>query len=204
MTIEQATEEMNQATAALAIAQQHLLEAAAEATQNLSDIRKILGIETPAMRLAPDVKKLRLPDVSSAMPPEKKERKSAGRGPTKSVEDYQKELDELEKIENPTKAQTARKAQVRWLLKKKQPLESPAELIREADPKPEAPTVEIKNKPSLSDCDTGSQVTDRYKVLVHEDGFWKVAKVCSKDEAEATLTRLTFDGFEARIKRIQQ
>lgn len=204
MTIEQATEEMNQATAALAIAQQHLLEAAAEATQNLSDIRKILGIETPAMRLAPDVKKLRLPNVSSAMQPEKKERKSAGRGPTKSVEDYQKELDELEKIENPTKAQTARKAQVRWLLKKKQPLESPAELIREADPKPEAPTVEMKAKPSILDIKPGPIATERYKVLVHEKGLWKIMKICSKVEAEAELKRLTFDGYEARIKRIQQ
>ena len=189
MTIEQATEEMNQAAAALALAQQHLLEAAAEATQNLADIKKILGFEQPPLKVVPVVKNLQL-----EAPAENK--KHAGRGPSRSVEEYQQELAELEKIENPTKQQTARKSQVRWLIRRKggepdasqtQPEEPAAEPQQEATPAP----------------DLLEEPQDRYKVLVHEEGLWKVRTIKNgKAEAMEELKRLTFEGYEARIKRL--
>lgn len=194
MTIEEATEEMNQAAAALALAQQHLLEATAEATQNLADIKKILGFETPAMKLAPAVEKLRLPKLAT-------EKKPIGRAPSKSIEDYKAELEDLEKIQNPTKQETARKAQVRWILKKKGVEVSPAK-------NQDLPTVEIKNKPDLleiANTEEAKQATEaNYKVLVHEKGCWFIRKICPKAEAQAEMERLTLDGYEVRIKRIQE
>lgn len=206
MTIEEATEEMNQAAAALALAQQHLLEAAAEATQNLSDIKRILGFEQPAMKLAAPVKKLRLPDNPS---------KISGRRPPKSPEELLAELKELEAQETPDKKASARKAQIRWLLRKKGALDpAPDRTVKTTVPKaapepvkPEGPTVEIKNKPTLADIDPTlakqAALTEQYKVLVHEHGVWKIKKICTKEAAQAELTRLTFEGYEARIKRIQ-
>ena len=206
MTIEEATEEMNQAAAALALAQQHLLEAAAEATQNLSDIKRILGFEQPAMKLAAPVKKLQLPDNPS---------KISGRRPPKSPEELLAELKELEAQETSDKKASARKAQIRWLLRKKGALDpAPDRTVKTTVPKaapeqvkPEGPSVEIKNKPALADIDPTlakqAALTEQYKVLVHEHGVWKIKKICTKEAAQAELTRLTFEGYEARIKRIQ-
>lgn len=212
MTIEEATEEMNQAAAALALAQQHLLEAAAEATQNLSDIKRILGFEQPAMKLAAPVKKLRLPESNGEVKPSNK---IAGRRPPKSPEELMAELEELERQENPDKKASARKAQIRWLLRKKGALDpAPDRTVKTTVPKaapepvkPEGSMVEIKNKPALADIDPAlakqAALTEQYKVLVHEHGLWKIKMICSKEAAQAELTRLTFEGYEARIKRIQ-
>ena len=206
MTVEQATEEMNQAVEALKIAQQHLLEAAAEATQNLSDIKRILGFEQPAMKLAAPVKKLRLSDNPS---------KISGRRPPKSPEELLAELKELEAQETPDKKASARKAQIRWLLRKKGALDpAPDRTIKHTEPiaepafkgnphredGPAIANVEIKIRPEF---EKPKIQAEQYKVLIHDHGLWKIKKICTKEEAQKELETLTFAGYEARIKRIQ-
>lgn len=197
MTIEEAKKEMDQALAAVQTAQQHLLEAASKDTQTLQDLRKILGVETPPLRLVNEQPKLALP----AQKPEEENPKGAGRK-VKSDQELLQELQELETITNPDKKTNNRKAIIRHMLKKRGALQNPKH-----KPAPDT-KVELETKPDntevLEDPEAAPAVQEtKYKVLAHEKGYWVIKRLnLSLKEADAEAARLLITGVDARVKKM--